>query len=209
MSAVDKQYGWTVTGTGLAKMWRGFLPFLVVSVVNAVVQASLLSLPVLWLAWGVSAAVLLVGFALMTHIADRSVVQRSGLGDLRGVRLAHFATWVIGWTVVITVGLGFYFWPGIMLLALTPFVPVAAAAGAANPLRANFAAIRSRPVRYVLTVFVSLLVILVVWLLAGLNAFFIRGWIASFTSWLIVGFVAAWLLTAWSALFRSAGPVSE
>ena len=75
---------------------------------------------------------------------------------------------------MITVGLGFYFWPGIMLLALTPFVPVAAAAGAANPLRANFAAIRSRPVRYVLTVFVSLLVILVVWLLAGLNAFFIR-----------------------------------
>ena len=98
MSAVDKHYGWTVTGTGLAKMWRGFLPFLVVSVVNAVVQASLLSLPVLWLAWGVSAAVLLVGFALMTHIADRSVTQRSGLSDLRGARLAHFATWVIGLT---------------------------------------------------------------------------------------------------------------
>ncbi len=209
MSAVDKQYGWTVTGTGFARMWRGFLPFFVVTVVNAVVQASLLSLPALWLAWGVSAAVLLVAFALMAHIADRSVMQRSGLGDLRGARLAHFATWVIGWIVVITVGLAFYFWPGIVLLALTPFVPVAAAAGAANPLRANFAAIRSRPIRYALTVLVSLLVILVVWLLAGLNAFFIRGWIASFTSWLIVGFVAAWLLTAWSALFRSAGPASD
>ena len=50
---------------------------------------------------------------------------------------------------------------------------------------------------------ISLLVILVVWLLSGLNMFFVTGWVASFTSWLIIGFVAAWLLTAWSSLLRS------
>ena len=124
------------------------------------------------------------------------------------MRLAHFATWVIGWTVVITVGLGFYFWPGIMLLALTPFVPVAAAAGAANPLRANFAAIRFAT-RAVRVDGLRLATGDPRGLAAGrAQRVLHRGWIASFTSWLIVGFVAAWLLTAWSALFRSAGPVS-
>ncbi len=184
-------------------MWRGFLPFVAVTVVNALVQASLLSLPVFWLAWGMSAAVLLIAFALMAHIADRSVVGRSGIGDLRGARLPVFAVWIAGWTILVNVGLAFYFWPGVLLLALTPFIPVAAAAGAGNPLGANFVAIRARPGRYLLTLAVSAIVIVVMWLLAALNVFFIRGWIASFSSWLIVGLVAAWLLTAWAALFRS------
>lgn len=203
MSVADKQYGWTVLGTGLWRMWRGFLPFVVVALVNAVVQASLLSLSPFWLALGISAAVLLISFALTAHVAYRSVSQRSGVGDLTEADLARFALWVVGWTVVVSAGLAFYFWPGVILLALTAFIPVAAAAGAGNPLTANFAAIRERPFRWVLTVGVSLVVILIVWLLSGLNAFFIRGWVASFTTWLLIGFVAAWLLTAWSALFRS------
>ena len=167
------------------------------------VQASLLSLSPFWLALGISAAVLLISFALTAHIAYRSVSQRSGVGDLTEADLARFALWVVGWTLVVSTGLAFYFWPGVILLALTAFIPVAAAAGAGNPLTANFAAIRERPFRWVLTVGVSLVVILIVWLLSGLNAFFIGGWVASFTTWLLIGFVAAWLLTAWSALFRS------
>ena len=139
----------------------------------------------------------------MAHIAVRSVDERSGLGDLRGTRFGLFALWVVGWTVVVTVGLGFYFWPGVLVLALTPFLPVAAAAGVRNPLGANFAAIRSRPVRYLVTVAITLAVLLVMWLASALNAFFVRGWVASFTTWLVIGFVAAWLLTAWAALFRS------
>ncbi|MCU0277808.1 MAG: hypothetical protein MUE31_02835 [Candidatus Nanopelagicales bacterium] len=203
MSVAEKQYGWTVLGTGLVRMWRGFLPFIVVSLLNALVQASLRELSPLWLAVGISAALLLLAFALMAHIAVRSVDERSGLGDLRGTRFALFALWVVGWTVVITIGLALYFWPGVLLLALTPFVPVAAAAGVRNPLGANFAAIRSRPVRYLVTVAITLLVLLVMWLISALNAFFVRGWVASFTTWLVIGLVAAWLLTAWAALFRS------
>jgi len=203
MSVVEKEYGWSVLATGLARMWRGFVPFIVVAVVNAVVQASLLALSPFWLALGISAAVLVICFAFMAHVADRSVRERSGIGDLRGARLGTFAAWVIGWTVVVSIGLAFYFWPGVILLALTPFVPVAAAAGARNPLAANFAAIRQRPVRWLVTILITLAVVLVVWLVSGLNAFFVRGWVASFSTWLIVGFVAAWLLTAWSALFRS------
>jgi hypothetical protein len=203
VSTVDKQYGWTVLGSGLWKMWRGYLPFIVVSLVNAAVQASLLALSVWWLAVGVSAAVLLISFALMAHIAVRSVGERSGLRDLADVDLLRFAVWIVGWTVVVNLGLAFYFWPGILLLALTPFVPIAAAAGVRNPLAANFSAIRAQPVRWLVTVLISLLVIAVVWLLSGLGAFFIGGWIASFSAWLIIGFVAAWLLTAWAALLRS------
>ncbi len=201
---VSKQYGFSVLLTGFARMWRGFLPFVVVSVVNAVVQASLLGLSLWWLAIGVSAAVLLIAFAMTTHIAVRSVSGRSGLADLAGTDLLRFSLWVVGWTVVINLGLMFYWYPGLVLLALTPFVPVAAAAGARNPLAANFSAIRARPVRWLVTVLITLGIILVVWLLTGLNAFFVRGWIAAFSSWLVIGFVAAWLLTAWAALYRSA-----
>lgn len=202
MSAVDKQYGWTVLGTGLRRMWRGFVPLALVVLVNAVVQASVLQLP-FWLALGVSAAVLVTAFAFTAHVAYRSVAQRSRVGDLVTADLARFSVWIVVWTIVVSAGLALYFWPGVFLLAVTPFVPVAAAAGTRNPLGANFAAIRARPGRWLVTVLISLLVILVVWLLAALNAFFVQGWVAAFTTWLVIGFVAAWLLTAWSALFRS------
>ncbi len=204
MSTVtDKEYGFSVLVTGFVRMWRGFLPFLVVAVVNAAVQASLLRLPWWWVAVGTSAAVLLVAFALTAHIAVRSVSQRSGLADLAGVDLLRFCLWVAGWTIVVNVGLMFYWYPGLVLLALTPYVPVAAAAGARNPLAANFGAIRARPVRWLVTVLITLAVILVGWLLTALNSYFIGGWIAAFSAWLLIGVVAAWLLTAWAALYKS------
>jgi hypothetical protein len=210
VSTIEKQYGWTVLGTGFARMWRSVLPAILVSLVNAVVQASLLSLSPFWLALGISAAVLLIAFALLAHLAVRNVRQRSGVADLTSVDLLRFSIWVVGWTVLVTVGLALYFWPGVVLLALTPFVPVAAAAGARNAVAANFKAIGDRPVRWLVTVVLTLLVIAVVWLASGLAAFFVGGWIAAFATWLVIGFVAAWLLTAWAALFLStkAAPVS-
>ena len=204
---VAKQYGFSVLVSGFARMWRGVLPFLVVIVVNALVQASVLGLSWWWLAIGISAAVLLISFAMTTHIAVRSVTQRSGLADLPEADLLRFSVWVVGWTLVVNLGLMVYWYPGLVLLALTPFVPVAAAAGARNPVAANFAAIRSRPVRWLVTVLISLGVILVIWVLTALNSFFVQGWLAAFSSWLLIGFVAAWLLTAWAALYRSASGV--
>lgn len=208
MSAeVHKQYGFSVLVTGFARMWRGVVPFLLVVLVNAVVQASVLGLPWWWLAIGISAAVLLISFAMTTHIALRSVSQRSGLVDLPDTDLLRFSVWVVGWTVVVNLGLMFYWYPGLVLLALTPFVPVAAAAGARNPLAANFASIRARPLRWLVTVLISLGVILLVWLASALTSFFVQGWIAAFLVWVVIGFVAAWLLTAWSALYASTVPL--
>jgi hypothetical protein len=182
------------------------VPFVAVAVVNAVVQATLLSLSPFWLAVGISAAVLMIAFALTTHIAVRSVSGRSGVRDLVGVDLLRFSLWVVGWTVVVSAGLAMYFGPGVVLLALTPFVPVAAGAGARNPLASNVRAIRARPVRWLVTVLITLVVILVVWLASGLAAFFIGGWVAAFGTWLLIGAAAAWLLTAWAALYLSTPP---
>lgn len=198
-----QEYGISVLATGFARMWRGVLPFVMVALVNAVVQASLLYLSPFWLALGISAAVLLIAFALITQIAVRSVSGRSGLADLLGGDLLRFSLWVIGWTLVVSAGFALYFWPGVLLLALTAFIPVAAVTGARNPLAANFRAIRARPWRWLVTVIITLLVVLVVWLASALTAFFIGGWVAAFVTWLVIGFVAAWLLTAWSALYRS------
>ncbi|MFN8129338.1 MAG: hypothetical protein U0R28_11110 [Candidatus Nanopelagicales bacterium] len=198
-----QEYGISVLATGFARMWRGVLPFVMVALVNAVVQASLLYLSPFWLALGISAAVLLISFALITQIAVRSVSGRSGLADLVGGDLLRFSLWVIGWTLVVSAGFALYFWPGVLLLALTAFIPVAAVTGARNPLAANFRAIRARPWRWLVTVLITLLVVLVVWLASALTTFFIGGWIAAFGTWLVIGFVAAWLLTAWSALYRS------
>ena len=169
----SKQYGFSVLASGFARMWRGVLPYLVVILGNALVQASVLGLPWWWLAIGISAAVLLISFAMTTHIAVRSVTQRSGLADLPETDLLRFSVWVVGWTMVVNLGLMFYWYPGLVLLALTPFLPVAAGAGARNPVAANFAAIRARPVRWLVTVLISLGVILVVWVLTALNSFFV------------------------------------
>lgn len=198
-----QQYGVSVLATGFVRMWRGFLPFVLVALVNALVQASLLYLTPFWLALGISAAVLLVCFALTTQIAVRSVTQRSGMADLVGGDLVRFSLWVVGWTLVVSAGLALYFWPGVVLLALTPFLPIAAVTGARNPLAANFGAIRSHPFRWLVTVLITLVVVAVVWLASGLAAFFVGGWVAAFATWLVIGFVAAWLLTAWSALYLS------
>lgn len=199
----SKQYGFSVLVSGFARMWRGVLPALLVVLINAVVQASVLGLAWWWLAIGISAAVLLISFALVAHIAVRSVTQKSGLVDLPDTDLPRFSLWVVGWTVAVNLGLMVYWYPGLVVLALTPFLPVAAAAGARNPVAANFAAIRARPVRWLVTVLISLAVILVVWLLTALNSFFVQGWLAAFSSWVLIGFVATWLLTAWAVLYRS------
>lgn len=145
----------------------------------------------------------MISFALVAHIAVRSVTQKSGLVDLPDTDLPRFSLWVVGWTVAVNLGLMVYWYPGLVVLALTPFLPVAAAAGARNPVAANFAAIRARPVRWLVTVLISLAVILVVWLLTALNSFFVQGWLAAFSSWVLIGFVATWLLTAWAVLYRS------
>lgn len=205
MSLAQKEYGWTVAGSGFWKMWRGFLPFVLVSVVNALVQAGLLLLSgsLDWLAIMLSAAVLLLSFAAMTQIALISVRERSGLSAVRARHLARFSLWVVLWAAVILIGWSFYTVPGILILVATPFVPVAAAAGRDNPLSSNFSALRTRPWRSLSLAVTTLLVGLITSLLAALNAFFIRGFVASFSSWLMIGFVAAWLLTAWASLYRS------
>lgn len=170
-----------------------------VIVLNAVIQASLLELPWWWVSVGLSAAVLLVSFAVAAHLAVHSLAD---------VDVLRFGVWITGWTLAVSLGLMFYFWPGIVLLAVTPMVPVAVAAGAHSPLAANFAAIRDRPGKWLLTLVVTLVVIAVVWLASALIAFFVQGWIAAFASWLLVGAVAAWLLRAWAGCFRITPSIS-
>lgn len=49
----SKQYGFSVLVSGFARMWRGVLPALLVVLINAVVQASVLGLAWWWLAIGI------------------------------------------------------------------------------------------------------------------------------------------------------------
>lgn len=206
-------YRFSALLTGLGRMWRGFVPAIIVIVVNAVVQALLtwwnpqVSLSVAYVvALVISVTVLIVWFAVLSRTALGAVTARVSVPDaMAGARavVGRFAGWVVlQWLLVL---IGFLLLPGlgIVIGILTAFVPLAAADGARNPLKANFAAIKDRWGRWLLTSVIVVLLAVILLLLSAVNVFFIHGLMASLIFWLVFGLVALWLLTAYAAIYRS------
>lgn len=209
-----KQYGWSAFTTGFARCWRAALIFGVVAVVNAAIQALLtIPKPVPGLDNGqflllvlASYLVLLISLAVITTAALRSVSGRAGFADTWKTikpRLGHFVLWTFGWTIACTIGLMLYALPGILLLLLTPYVAIAAADGIGNPLTANFRAIRSRFGRYLITVAVSCVWLVALYVTSGMTSFILDGANAAFVFWLIAGVIGAWMITTWALIYRS------
>lgn len=219
--AKPKVFGFSALVTGFARMWRGLVPAIVVIVLNAVVQALLtwwnpqvaLSFAFV-VAFLISAAVLIVWFAVLSRTALGAVSGRvsvpEAISGTRGV-LPRFTVWVVAqWLLIL---IGFLIFPGLGIVVgiVTAFVPLAAADGQANPVVANFAAIKDRWGRWLLTSVIVVVLALILLLLSAVNVFFIHGLMASLIFWLVFGFVAFWLLTAYAAIYRSTrvGAVKE
>jgi hypothetical protein len=204
---------------GLARMWRGWVVIVPVVVLNAVFQA-LLILPdptpglnasailigLLSALFFLGAYTLIAGTAL--KVPDGRVGWSTALGVVRP-NAARYALSALALAIVVVIGLALYTVPGLLALALTPFLLLAALDGQRNPIAVNFATIGRRFWRWLVTTAITGLVVVIGWLMAGLFAFFIRGSLASFVVWAVAGLVVAWFTTAWALIYRSANASSD
>lgn len=206
-------YRISALGSGLLRMWRAWRVLLPVVVVNAAVQSLLLlpgALP--YLTWSF-ALLAVVGFLVM--VISYGLVAAAMLQVVEGpvtwppVLQAVRACWprLLLWSVVlllaVTIGLALYVVPGILVLALTPYVLLAVVDGRPDPWRTSMRTIRLRWARWAVTVLVMIAISAVLWLLAALDGFFVTGAPAALIGWLVLGLVAAWFLCTWALVYRS------
>jgi hypothetical protein len=195
-------------------MWRGWRVIVPVVVVNAALQALLIwsdptpgcGIGPLLLAL-VSAVVFLVSYGLVAatalKVADGSVGWQQAVTTLRS-HAVRYSVWAVGLAVVAFAGFAAYTVPGLVVLAFTPFLLLAALDGQRNPLGANVRTIGRSFWRWLLTTVITGAVVLVGNLVGGLTTFFVRGSVASLLVWVVAGLVLAWFTTAWALIYRSA-----
>ena len=213
-AAGQRYYGFSALLSGLAKMWRATVPAIVFIVINAAVQAGLVSSDpaVGWTfdfvaALVASVVMLLFTGAVLSSGAYESAAGRTGFGAVVARMRSHFgrfALWVIVQTILI--GIAWLVWPvlgGIVAWVLV-YVPIAAVSdGEGNPLVDNFRAIGRHPVRWIVTGIIIAILLVLGFVLAALNTFFISGAVASALTVVIGGVFSWWYLTAWACLYRS------
>jgi hypothetical protein len=181
---------------------------------NAIVQALLMWPPFTYDAgWWVAVSAVLsalafgVSFGLVAsaalRVADGPVSWSQATGTLRA-HLPSYALWAVVWLIAVSVGLALNTFPGLIVAALTPFLLLAALDGHRNALGRNLRTLGRRFWRWLLTVVIIGIVLLVGDLSAGLFTFFTRNPLASLVVWLIGGLVLAWFTTAWALIYRSA-----
>lgn len=207
-------YRWSALATALVRMWRGWRVVIPVVIVNALIQAVLLlggvkpylTLPFVLLAL-VSFAVFTLAFGAVASAALQaavgSVSAANVVAHVRARALPLFA-WGLALALVVTLGFALYVIPGLVVLALTPYVLIAVVDGQRNPLLVNFRVIGLRWGRWLVTVAVVGAVLGVLWLLANVDGFFIGGPLGALVGWLVLGLISSWLVSAWALVYRSA-----
>lgn len=206
-------YGFSAILTGLLRLGRAPLAFLVAIVGNAAVQAALVlpgTVPgtsvLSWVLALVSFAVLVLAAALATAAGLGAVTGRMPLRRAMAAAAGHlgrFTLWCLLLSVAVTVGLALYTLPGLVVAAITPYVLLAASDGRGNALVTDLRAIAQRPGRWLLTALLMGGVLLVSWLVSALSGFFVGGAVSSFVSWVWFGFLFSWFTCAWATVYRS------
>jgi hypothetical protein len=219
MSAVEvvqetpRRYGWSVLVAGLRGLVRGWRVVLPVVVLGALAQALLVwPDPVPGQSWwsyaagAVSYLLLLVVVALLAASAllavQGPVPWRPALAHARR-SAGWFALWATVWVAVAAVGLTLWTWPGLVWLAVTPFLLLAASDGRRGALLADLRAIAARPGRWLLTTVLVGVVCWVAWVLGAVSGFFLGGPAGAALTWFWFGLLGAWFLASWAALWRS------
>lgn len=207
-------YRVSALASGFVRLWRGWRVFVPVILANAILQA-LLVWPTITSSMGwwvvlsalLSAIVFGVCFGLVASTAlqvpDGSVGWGAGVRRLRA-HLLPYTVWAMVWLIVVAIGLALYSIPGLIAAALMPFLLLAALDDRGNPWVVNFRTLGRRFWRWLLTVAIAGLVLFVADLLGGLFTFFLRNPVGSLGVWLVGGFGAVWLTTAWALIYRGA-----
>ncbi len=209
-----KKFGWSALVSASARYWRATGILLLIIVVNAALQAVLVSFEVIpflnsvtfWVLALVSLAILIVAALLMATAALETAAGRISIRETIAratPNLGRFTLWILLWALLVLLGVSLYTWPGLVILAITPYLPLAAADGHRNPFKANFQAIASRFGHYLEVVVFSCIILGVARLLGALFNLLIFGAWASFVTMFVSGLIASWLAVAWALVYRS------
>ena len=211
--ATPRLYRVSVLATALIRMWRGWRIWIPVVVINALVQGLLVLpgvLPYPTAAFVVLALISLIVLALSFAIVAATMLQASnGRVSMGGVlattreRALPLLVWSIGLVLVVTLALALFVLPGLVVLAITPYLLIAVVDGQRHPLVVNFQVIRARWGRWLITVIAIAVVALVVWLLSVVTGFFVAGFGGAVIGWLGLGLVSCWLIGAWALVYRT------
>lgn len=195
-----------------ARGWRVVVP---VTLINALLQAALISpgihpeisLGFIALAL-ISYAALVFSFVLVVQELLRVIAGNPHMGLLACIkgaasRFIPVLLWSLACLVLITIGLALYVFPGLVVIALIPFLLMAAVDAQPNPVKVNFKVLKHRFWRWLLTVVIMGIMCGVLWLLATVNAFFIAGPLGALIAWLAYGLIATWFIAAWALIYRS------
>ena len=191
-------------GSSVAAVWRIAIP---VVVVNAVIQSLLLVLdpspPLTWWIWPLALAsfaamvvTLALGLAALL-LGARGECSWRATASLARSRLLLLILYAAGLIIVVIIGLALWVIPGLVVLALTPYLLITVMEGAANPIKSNLRLIRARWGRWILLLLVTGIVAGLLWVGSGLVAFFAPGTIGTFLSWLVIGLVGTALVQMW------------
>lgn len=214
--ATPRLYRVSVLATALVRMWRGWRIWIPVVVINALVQG-LLALPgVLPYPTAVFAFLALISWivlAMSFAIVAATMLQASSgpvsMGDVLATTRARalpLLAWSIGLVLVVTLALALFVLPGLVVLAITPYLLLAVVDGQRSPLAVNFRVIRARWGRWLVTVIAVAVVALVVWLASVVTGFFVAGFGGAIIGWLGLGLVSCWLICAWALVYRTVVP---
>lgn len=193
-----------------------------VIVINAVLQALLLLpgfLPGANVAFIVVAVVSYLILVAAYTVAATAILAAidGGLSGASGARavLADAAgrfPAILGWSLLLllatVIGLGLYVIPGLIVLAVLPYLLIAVVDRRRNPLAANFATLGKRWGRWLLTIAIMGVLCAVLWLLATVTGFFVGGALGALIAWLVLGVIAAWFTAAWALIYRAVNPPS-
>jgi hypothetical protein len=154
-----------------------------------------------------SGVAFLVAYGLVASAALDVPVRRVGWRQVWArlrTHLGRYALWAVLLLVAVSIGLAIYTVPGLLVMALTPFLLLAALDGRPNPVATNFRTVGRRFWRWLLTVTIVGLGVLLGSLIAGFTAFFWHGGIGSALVWLVGGLLLAWITVGWALIYRSA-----
>ncbi|MEI6622532.1 MAG: hypothetical protein WCP28_11560 [Actinomycetes bacterium] len=199
--------------TGFVRMWRAWKFVLPAIVINAVLQGLLVIpvpltgySPVFLLTVILSAVILLALSATIAAAALDSAVGpatwSSAWQRIRG-NGGWFTLWTVALAIVVLIGLAIYTLPGLLILAIVPFLTLAAMFGQRNAFVANFRVIGARPLRWIITMIIIGILLFFTWVAMALTGFFGRPIIGAMLSTLVGGLLLWWWQTSLALIFRS------
>lgn len=195
--------------SNMAAAWRVAIP---VVLLNAVIQSLLLvvdpSPPLTWWIWPlalVSFAAIVGTLALVLGallLGARGDCSWSAAASVTRSRLLPLLLYAAALIILTTIGLALWVLPGLVVLALTPYLLIAVMAGETNPIMSNLRAIRARVGRWILLLVVTGILGGALWVGSALVAFFVPGTIGTFLTWLVIGLVGTALVQMWCRAWR-------